>query len=277
MRNFYAGSAGFRSDSLVYDGLGHISGNHAAGDWTLDGAIEVEQLHVSNRRLVIDAKRLTVAWSSQEGLQFQVTDKKNESNRKKGTPLTIRIEFGSAAVTADSANAALSQVFLTAQDRFIGLVPDYWSACVTTAVTGRNAEQLRACHFAPEFLAIPGVAMPMEQNSKPPSLAGAEKFTAAELQIVQHKNDLSPPRAINTPNPSYSEEARSAHVSGSVGLILMVDKAGKPRNIQIVKPLGYGLDRRAVETAATWEFTPAMEQGQPVDHEIALDVSFNIF
>jgi periplasmic protein TonB len=58
---------------------------------------------------------------------------------------------------------------------------------------------------------------------------------------------------------------------------LIVDKTGQPRNIYIVRPLGLGLDQKAVETISTWQFDPARKDGEPVDVEIAVEVDFHLY
>jgi protein TonB len=54
----------------------------------------------------------------------------------------------------------------------------------------------------------------------------------------------------------------------------VVDAAGVPQRIAIVRPLGYGLDERAVEAVAKWRFTPAMRQGQPIPATLLLNYDF---
>jgi TonB family protein len=57
----------------------------------------------------------------------------------------------------------------------------------------------------------------------------------------------------------------------------MVDSSGLPRNIEIQRPLGYGLDDKAVATVETWRFRPAMKDGQPVAVRIMVEVAFHLF
>lgn len=56
------------------------------------------------------------------------------------------------------------------------------------------------------------------------------------------------PKCIACPNPSYSDQARSAKVSGIVVLHLIVTAEGQASNIQVKRSLGYGLDEQAIET-----------------------------
>ncbi len=60
-------------------------------------------------------------------------------------------------------------------------------------------------------------------------------------------NGVSAPRALETPDPEYSEEARKAKYQGTVVLWLIVGPDGKPRDIRVSRPLGMGLDQKAIE------------------------------
>jgi hypothetical protein len=48
---------------------------------------------------------------------------------------------------------------------------------------------------------------------------------------------------------------------------------GKVRNVDIVHPLGMGLDDAAVETVGTWRFHPGTKDGQPVAVAVYVDVA----
>jgi TonB family protein len=87
---------------------------------------------------------------------------------------------------------------------------------------------------------------------------------------------MSPPRAVYAPDPSYSDKARLIKYSGVVVLMIDVDAQGNVREVRDAKPLGLGLDERAIEVVRTWRFEPALRDGTPVATQIAVEVSFNI-
>lgn len=76
-----------------------------------------------------------------------------------------------------------------------------------------------------------------------------------------------------------SEEAlryvRSHHMSKlPISLVsLTVDEKGKPRDICILKVLGYGLDKEAFDTIARYRFDPAKLHGKPVPVRINIVVN----
>lgn len=88
---------------------------------------------------------------------------------------------------------------------------------------------------------------------------------------------VSAPRALATPDPEYSEEARKAKYQGVVVLWLIVDQGGKPRDIRVARSLGMGLDQKAVEAVKNWRFEPAMKDGRPVAVQINVEVNFRLY
>ncbi len=88
--------------------------------------------------------------------------------------------------------------------------------------------------------------------------------------------DVSAPALINKVEPEYSEEARKAKYSGSVLLSIVVDASGTPRDIHIVRPLGLGLDEKAIEAVSKWRFRPGMKGGRAVATQAMVDVNFRL-
>jgi len=88
---------------------------------------------------------------------------------------------------------------------------------------------------------------------------------------------VSEPIPIYKPDPAYSEEARKAKYQGTVVLWIIVSAAGAVTDCRVVKPLGLGLDEKAVETVRTWKFKPAMRNGTPVPVRVMVEVSFRLF
>ncbi len=87
---------------------------------------------------------------------------------------------------------------------------------------------------------------------------------------------VSPPKAIYSPDPEYSETARQAKLQGTCVLWLVVGPDGKPRDIRVLRTLGLGLDEKAIEAVKNWRFAPAMKDGKPVAVQINVGVNFHL-
>jgi periplasmic protein TonB len=88
---------------------------------------------------------------------------------------------------------------------------------------------------------------------------------------------VSAPKAIYSPDPEYSEEARKVKHMGTVVLWLVVGPDGKPRDIKVLRTLGLGLDEKAIEAVKNWRFDPAMKDGKPVAVQINVEVNFHLY
>jgi len=88
---------------------------------------------------------------------------------------------------------------------------------------------------------------------------------------------VSAPRALYTPEPEYSEEARKAKYQGTVVLWVVVGPDGRVHELKVQRSLGLGLDEKALEAVRQWKFEPARKDGQPVAVQINVEVNFHLY
>ena len=88
---------------------------------------------------------------------------------------------------------------------------------------------------------------------------------------------ISSPKLIYSVDPEFSDEARRQKYQGVVVLSIIVDAQGSPQRIRVVRPLGMGLDEKAVEAVRQYKFKPAMNGGKAVPVEINIEVNFQLF
>lgn len=87
---------------------------------------------------------------------------------------------------------------------------------------------------------------------------------------------VSAPAVLAKVEPEYSEEARKAKFQGTVMLYIEVDENGKPKNLRVVRPLGLGLDEKAIEAVSKWKFRPGFKDGKPVTVAATVEVNFRL-
>ncbi|MBV9302834.1 MAG: energy transducer TonB [Acidobacteriaceae bacterium] len=112
-----------------------------------------------------------------------------------------------------------------------------------------------------------------------PTSTAAKNGTRAQPDsdgVYRIGGDVSAPAIAEKVEPDYTEEARSACSSGSVLLSLVIDARGIPRDIRVIRPLGLGLDEKAVEAVSKWRFRPGLKSGQPVAVQARVEVNFRI-
>lgn len=87
---------------------------------------------------------------------------------------------------------------------------------------------------------------------------------------------VTPPQLIYKVEPEYSDEARKAKYQGTVVLYIVVDEKGIPRDIKVIRPLGLGLDEKAIEAVRQWRFRPGYLNGKPVAVAATVEINFRL-
>lgn len=88
---------------------------------------------------------------------------------------------------------------------------------------------------------------------------------------------VSNPILIYAPDPEFSDEARRAKYQGVCVVGVVVDAQGMPQRVHIVRPLGMGLDEKALEAVKQYKFKPAQFKGKNVPVEVDIEVNFRIY
>lgn len=83
-----------------------------------------------------------------------------------------------------------------------------------------------------------------------------------------------PPGIHKSVKPASTDDSIQARVGGAVKLRVLVGADGKAVRVYVARRLGYGLDRRAVETALQYRFSPEMQGGLPQTTWIDMEVKF---
>jgi TonB family protein len=262
LRGFYSG------ERLRYDSAGAVA-DARSGDWTTDGFVLVSDIHVSDMRLKIKAKRLPVVLGPKGTLEFLGDTSKTQ---KKAPPLRIEAELPQVNSSFDQASVTLSRIFLVARDSFAELVPDYWKPCIPDGLSGKVSK----CFFSPDFGEIPGFGS-RGSSGRASDQTGAKSENVLRRADYRPGSGNSPPRTIFQHEPEFSEPARLAQYQGTVILQLVVNREGLPTNVHILTPLGCGLDAKAVQAVEGWKFKPAEKQGQPMAAEIEVEVDFHLY
>ena len=107
-----------------------------------------------------------------------------------------------------------------------------------------------------------------------PDAAHSTPFKPSAAKI---DGNVKPPRLIHPVEPSFSEAARQMGVSGDVLVNLIVNEKGGVGEVNIVRPVGIGLDEPAVAAVMRYIFKPAMRDGKPIAVELNIDVHFQVF
>lgn len=238
------------NDSQIYDATGKLLTSGEEGSWTLYAGLRPTRIGLSDEELRIDGDRILFLYDKTE--KMMVPERSKEK-------LQVVIQLARPLTTADDAVRILQPVFAMNGNDLIKSAPEFWrSYLAKEAEAPRAAQQL-------------GLPAPKRKHSwfNTRQQRKAHVFRAGDKK-------LRPPEAIFTPEPSYTEIASDRGLQGSVVIDAIVDTAGKVLRPQVIKPLGMGLDEKAVETVQTWKFKPGTRKGHPVMIEMAVEIYFKL-
>jgi TonB family protein len=93
-------------------------------------------------------------------------------------------------------------------------------------------------------------------------------------RIPAAKPKVVPPEVLEKTNPDYTDEARVAELEGSVLVQATIGEDGHAYDFKVTRPLGLGLDEKAIEAVKNWRFKPAEREGRPEAASSTVSVDF---
>jgi len=87
----------------------------------------------------------------------------------------------------------------------------------------------------------------------------------------------SAPVCTSTPEPNYSDDARKAHIQGTVILDSIVQKDGSIDVQKVTRSLGYGLDDEAKKVLKKWKCNPGKKDGESVAVTVQITINFHLY
>lgn len=104
-----------------------------------------------------------------------------------------------------------------------------------------------------------------------------KEFMPAYPAVLRVGGEVSAPRLLNGLEPGSNEFAQKNGIAGLTLFRTVVDAQGKPVEIAIARPIGFGLDEKAIEAIRNSHFQPATKDGRAVPVVIDVVVTFRIY
>lgn len=226
---------------VYFDAKGQCVRSVKETSWTTDGVIEIDKVTVTSSAIELTGSQVVVT--------FRVAGAKMEQKFTRGQPVRIVIDRDDSDWPV-----IVQRMFVTASEVLSDHVPEYWKG----------------------FLNYWEQSGAKDWDEKAVS-SYLESVIPFEQQIANADGTVRPPKPISTPDPSYDAYAKRAKYQGSSVLRVILDKEGSPRDIQILRPLGFGLDEKAIAAVKRWRFKPATRNGEPVAVRVSVEVNFRLY
>jgi len=109
------------------------------------------------------------------------------------------------------------------------------------------------------------------------SKEGRARAARINASVLRPGGEVRAPRLLTILDPVSNDYAQRNNIAGMVFLEMVVGADGRPGSVSIVRPIGFGLDERAVDAVEHAQFSPGSLNGKPVPELINLQVTFRIY
>jgi len=109
------------------------------------------------------------------------------------------------------------------------------------------------------------------------SVASKTDYKPTDSSILRQNMVDQKARLLTSFEPDSNDFAQAAGVAGMSLYHTVIGADGKPGEIAVARPIGFGLDENAVASIRKAKFTPAIKDGKPVPVMLDLVVQFRIF
>jgi TonB family protein len=300
---------GYLGDAITFNELGRLNGHTPFGSYTLC-AVRIDKVHLSKRKLELQGVRYGLRFLG--ALPYEdptkAVDRVRITPKKKVLRLSIDRE---TVVKAKKVKVPKPPKGKAGKG---GAVPEAKTEAAAGAEPAEviDADQMKAenaeaplaeelangkgvftttspAHASRVLLAALNNVFATGIDGK--MLAGMPKFWRYYYQAAAAKNDYSPadPAVMRQTNvdtkaklltnfePGSNEYAQANGVAGMALYHVVIEADGKPGEIAVARPIGFGLDENAVESIRKAGFAPAVKDGKPVPVLLDLVVRFRIY
>jgi TonB family protein len=240
----------WRNDTLDFDSAGKLKTSSDPVTFTLSG-FELRTLHLKQDKLVLEGRRVGLELSKDKQRRVPL----NAGKPKDPVDESVKIEIESNP--SGDYGPALDAIFADGLAELVPSMPSYWK---TYAAKNFLPEDSSATPATPTASA-PVQQPPGSPDTKPTRIGGAVK----------------PPKLLRAKEPEFNDSARRLLYGGNVMINLWVYPDGTTSHLSLVRPVGLGLDERALAAVQKYVFSPATMNDKPVLVELNIEVNFQIF
>jgi TonB family protein len=264
----------YSDDQLHFDTQGRLDGSSPKSSFTL-AVIQIDKISLSKHKLEAHGVRygLCIKERGPAGDPLVTWDKIRITPKKKSVKITIdRAQAVKPKKRRSKKSERSEAAEAAAEEEAMG-----------SATDGPVVSQGRANQLFKE--AIDRVFSPRMDERMiaglpdywKPYFQTADKRAARDPSILPERAVDKKARLLTRFVPPSNDLAQAAGVSGVAMYHVVVSPDGKPAQILVGHPIGFGLDENAVASIQNASFQPALKDGKPVPVLVDLLVEFRIF
>lgn len=299
---------GYLDNSLAFDEHGRLSGHSPQGSYTLS-VIQIDHVRLTKHKVELEGARYGLHFVGQ--LAYEDPSKAVDRVRITPKKKMVRITIDREMVVKSKKKKDSGQ---EKEAGAVGLNKPARSGeqAVSDSAEMSEADQLKASIAAAPEAERPADAKSVTTTTSPAHasqvlndaldrifaqgldermMAAMPDFWKLYYQAVADRVDYRPKdpailrqntvdkkaRLLTTFEPDSNEFAQANGVAGMALYHTVIGVDGKPQEIAVGRPIGFGLDENAVAAIRKASFEPAIKDGKPVPVLLDLVVQFRIF
>jgi hypothetical protein len=295
---------GYLDNSLSFDEHGRLTSHSPQGSYTLS-AIQIDKLRLTKHKVELEGARYGLHFVGQLAYEdpASAVDRVRITPKKKRVKITIDREIvvtpkkkkenakpanEKADPVAPGASSPAPAPELSEADQLkasISAAPEAErpadAASVTTTISPAHAA--RVLKEALDRIFAQGLdermmaAMPDFWKLYYQAAAAKTDYRPKDSAVLRQNAVDKKARLTSTFEPPSNEFAQASAVAGMALYHTVIGADGKPAEIAVGRPIGFGLDESAVESIRKASFEPALKDGKPVPVLLDLVVQFRIY
>jgi len=300
---------GYLGDAITFNEEGRLNGHAPFGSYTLC-AVRIDKVHLSKRKVELQGARYGLHFLG--GLPYEdptkAVDRVRITPKKKVLGLSIdreavvkakkvkvpkppkgkatkgrdgqetKTNAGAAAEPAEASDADQSKPDVAAAPE-AELPANGKGTFTTTSPAHASSVLLVALNnvFATGIDDRMLASMPKFWKLYYQAVAAKTDYRPADTAVMRQTNVDTKAKLLTNFEPGSNEYAQANGVAGMALYHVIIGADGKPGEIAVARPIGFGLDENAVESIRKASFAPAVKDGKQVPVLLDLVVQFRIY
>jgi outer membrane biosynthesis protein TonB len=300
---------GYLDDNLSFNEHGVLTGHSPQGSYTLSG-VAIERVRITKHKVELEGQRYGLhflgALPSEDPTtamdrvlitpkkkvlritidrETVVTPKKVKEKTGKGAPAVPPHPASTGTATAapspqpnepseaDQAKAEMAAAPPAERPADPASVTTTTSPAHAAALLKDAIDHIFSVEFDDRMMA----AMPDFWKLYYQAVAAKSDYRPKDPTVLRQSAVDKKARLVSVFEPASNEFAQSHGVAGLALYHVVIGADGKPGEIAVARPIGFGLDESAADSIRKASFEPAIKDGKPVPVLLDLIVEFHIY
>jgi TonB family protein len=244
-------------DNIEIDENGRVLHGGSPVSWT-QARFEVQKVSVHRDKIEFRGNRVGLLYDKD----------KRQFVKLRLEPLKLVMRIDTSRLQPNDLPHIADSLFITDTAQLLAAMPEFWKSFAMGQVKPGNDGKDGQFNLPDQPNAV---------RATPAPGAPVGKTVDGEPIFGMPSPGITPPVVLKDSQPAYDEIARRMRIVGVDVLAAVIGQDGSVLDVQIERPLGMGMDERAIEAIRGWRFRPATRDGKPVAVQVKIEMTFHLY